>query len=111
MPKDSFLPAEFTPTKFSTASDKVEFGNHFLRFIESKWAQTLFTKDFYHRLPDVGLITMRNEKKLAKAGMIKDSPASEEVRERVIAQITKAVWSEADRNWPFCLAQWETRKS
>lgn len=50
MPKGSFLPDEFTPTKFSTASDKAEFGNHFLRFIESAWAQTLFTKDFYHRL-------------------------------------------------------------
>jgi hypothetical protein len=34
---------------------------------------------------------MRNGKKLAIAVMIKDSPASEEVRERVIAQITKAV--------------------
>jgi hypothetical protein len=50
MPKGFFLPTEFTPTKFSTASDKAEFGNHFLRFIESEWAQTLFTKDFYHRL-------------------------------------------------------------
>ena len=45
-----FLPTEFTPTKFSTAADKAEFGNHFLRFIESEWAQALFTKDFYHRL-------------------------------------------------------------
>ena len=49
-----------------------------------------------HATNDVGLITMRNGKKLAIAVMIKDSPASEEVRERVIAQITKAVWSEAD---------------
>ena len=46
----SFLPTEFTATKFSTAADKAEFGNHFLRFIESEWAQALFTKDFYHRL-------------------------------------------------------------
>ena len=45
-----FLPEEFTPTKFSTAADKAEFGNHFLRFIDAEWAQTLFTKDFYHRL-------------------------------------------------------------
>jgi hypothetical protein len=50
MPKGPFLPTEFTPTKFSTRDDKAEFGNHFLRFIESEWAQALFTKDFYHRL-------------------------------------------------------------
>lgn len=50
MLKGTFLPTEFTATKFSTAADKAEFGNHFLRFIESEWAQTLFTKDFYHRL-------------------------------------------------------------
>ena len=50
MPKGPFLPTEFTPTKFSTAADKAKFGNHILRFIESEWAQTLFTKDFYHRL-------------------------------------------------------------
>jgi beta-lactamase class A len=49
-----------------------------------------------HATNDVGLITMRNGKKLAIAVMIKDSPASEEVRERVIAQVTKAVWSDAD---------------
>jgi len=50
MPKGPFLPAEFTPTKFSNNADKAEFGNHFLRFIESEWAQMLFTRDFYHRL-------------------------------------------------------------
>ena len=50
MPKGPFLPTEFTATKFSTAADKAEFGNHFLRFIETEWAQALFTKDFYHRL-------------------------------------------------------------
>jgi hypothetical protein len=50
MPKGPFLPTEFTATKFSTAADKAEFGNHFLRFIESEWAQAHFTKDFYHRL-------------------------------------------------------------
>ena len=42
MPKGPFLPTEFTATKFSTAADKAEFGNHFLRFIESEWAQALF---------------------------------------------------------------------
>ena len=50
MPKGPFLPEEFTPTKFSKAADKAEFGNHFLRFIDAAWAQALFTKDFYHRL-------------------------------------------------------------
>ena len=50
MPKRPFPPDEFTPTKFSAASDKAEFGNHFLRFIKSEWAQALFTKDFYRRL-------------------------------------------------------------
>jgi hypothetical protein len=50
MPKGPFLPDEFTPTKFSTTADKAEFGNHFLRFIVSEWAQPLFTKDFYQRL-------------------------------------------------------------
>ncbi len=49
-----------------------------------------------HATNDVGLITMRNGEKLAIAVMVKDSPASEEVREHVIAQITKAVWNEAD---------------
>jgi beta-lactamase class A len=49
-----------------------------------------------HATNDVGLITMRNGKKLAIAVMIEDSPSSEEVRERVIAQITEAVWSEAN---------------
>jgi hypothetical protein len=44
---------------------------------------------------------MRNGKKLAIAVMIKDSPASEEVRECVIAQITKAVWSEANGKLAF----------
>ena len=50
MPKGPFLPYEFTPTKFSTTADKAEFGNHSLRFIESEWAQPLFTKGFYQRL-------------------------------------------------------------
>ena len=50
MPKGPFLTSEFTPTKFSTDAYKAEFGNHFLLFIESEWAQALFTKDFYHRL-------------------------------------------------------------
>jgi beta-lactamase class A len=58
-----------------------------------------------HATNDVGLITMRNGEKLAIAVMIKDSPASEGVRERVIARITKAVWSEADRKLTSSLAE------
>jgi beta-lactamase class A len=54
-----------------------------------------------HATNDVGLITMRNGKKLAIAVMIKDSPASEAIRERVIAQITKAVWSDANGKLAF----------
>jgi hypothetical protein len=50
MPKGPFLPPDFTATKFSTAADKAEFGNTFLRFIESEWASALFTKSFYNRL-------------------------------------------------------------
>jgi beta-lactamase class A len=62
-----------------------------------------------HATNDVGLITVRNGKKLAIAVMIKDSPASEELRERVIAQITKAVWSEADGKLAFGVAESGTR--
>ena len=50
MPKGPFLPSEFVPTKFSTATDKADFGNAFLHFIESEWKETLFTKTFYNRL-------------------------------------------------------------
>lgn len=50
MPKATFLPSEFVPTKFSTAADKAYFGNVFLDFIESEWRETLFTKPFYNRL-------------------------------------------------------------
>jgi hypothetical protein len=50
MPKGPFLPLEFVPAKFSTAQDKVDFGNVFLHFIESEWARTAFAKSFYNRL-------------------------------------------------------------
>ncbi len=50
MPKGPFLPEEFSPTKFTTATEKAEFGNHFLRFIDAEWTYTLFNRDFYHRL-------------------------------------------------------------
>jgi beta-lactamase class A len=54
-----------------------------------------------HATNDVGLITMRNGKKLAIAVMIRDSPASEALREKVIAQISKAVWSDANNKLVF----------
>ena len=50
MPKALFSAEEFTPTQWSTAQDKATFGNHFFRFIESGWKQTLFTRGFYNRL-------------------------------------------------------------
>jgi hypothetical protein len=50
MPKGPFLPSEFVPTKFSSAQDKADFGNAFLRFIESEWARTAFSRSFYNRL-------------------------------------------------------------
>ena len=50
MPKALFSAEDFTPTQWSTAQDKAAFGNHFFRFIESEWKQTLFTKSFYNRL-------------------------------------------------------------
>lgn len=50
MPKPLFSADEFTPTEFSTAQDKAAFGNHFFRFIESDWKQTIFTRTFYNRL-------------------------------------------------------------
>lgn len=50
MPNALFSAEEFTPTQWSTAQDKATFGNHFFRFIESGWKQTLFTRGFYNRL-------------------------------------------------------------
>lgn len=48
-----------------------------------------------HATNDVGLITMPNGQKLAIAVFVMDSPASEVVREKVIAEIGKAIWDEA----------------
>lgn len=50
MPKLLFHAEQFEPTEFSTPQDKAAFGNHFFRFIESDWKQSLFTKSFYNRL-------------------------------------------------------------
>jgi hypothetical protein len=50
MPKGPFLASEFTPTQWSTAEEKAQFGNTLLHFIESEWKETLFTKKLYNRL-------------------------------------------------------------
>ena len=45
-----FMPVEFTPTEHSTAEEKAEFANHFVRFVMSSYDVNLFTKKFYQRL-------------------------------------------------------------
>ena len=50
MQKILFTADEFIPTAFSSAGDKAAFGNHFFRFIDSQWKQSVFTKGFYKRL-------------------------------------------------------------
>lgn len=45
-----FEASEFTPTKVNTAEDKAKFANQFMRFVESDFKQSLFTKAFYQRL-------------------------------------------------------------
>jgi len=46
MPKGPFLPSEFVPTKFSTATDKADFGNALLHFLDAGCARDIFTKSF-----------------------------------------------------------------
>jgi len=50
MLKGPFEACQFVATEWSSAADKAEFGNTYLRFIESEWKRTLFTKNFYGRL-------------------------------------------------------------
>ena len=45
-----FSATEFTATQFSTAADKAKFANHFIRFVESGFKDTLFPNWFYTRL-------------------------------------------------------------
>ncbi len=47
---------------------------------------------------DAGLITLPDGKKLAVAVFITDSPESEVVRDAVIAQIAKEIWTAANRS-------------
>lgn len=48
--KSIFQPEQFTPTQWSTAQDKAKFANHFVRFVNSGFKQTLFYDWFYRRL-------------------------------------------------------------
>jgi hypothetical protein len=45
-----FGPSDVTPTKWSTAEQKVIFAGHFIKFLESGCPLTLFTECFYERL-------------------------------------------------------------
>ena len=48
--KTTFPADQFVPTEWSTAEDKARFANHFLRFVESGFAESLFPQWFYKRL-------------------------------------------------------------
>lgn len=48
--KTYFAASQFTPTQWSTAADKAKFGDHFMRFVESGFKESLFQKWFYQRL-------------------------------------------------------------
>jgi beta-lactamase class A len=48
-----------------------------------------------HATNDIGLITLPCGKQLAVAVLIQDSPEAEDVREGVIAEITRAIWAHA----------------
>lgn len=45
-----FKAEQFTPTRHDSAADKAKFANHFVRFVESGFKETLFPKWFYTRL-------------------------------------------------------------
>lgn len=50
MHKGPFLASQFTATKWSSQSDKAEFGNTLLHFIHAGFQQRLFTQKLYERL-------------------------------------------------------------
>lgn len=50
MPKGPFSQSEFVPTEWSTATDKANFGNTLLRFLDADCSRELFTKKLYTRL-------------------------------------------------------------
>lgn len=49
-PSIVFTADQFTPTQWSSAQDKADFANAFVRFIENGFQQAHFTSPFYHRL-------------------------------------------------------------
>ena len=42
--------ADFKPTQWDTAADKLDFVEHFCRFVSQGFPEALFTKKFYNRL-------------------------------------------------------------
>ena len=48
--KNLFTAEMFTATRFDTAEEKAKFANHFVRFVESGFKETMFQKWFYNRL-------------------------------------------------------------
>lgn len=47
---EKFTASQFTPTQWSTAQDKADFCNCFVRFVKSGYKQNIFTEEFYTRL-------------------------------------------------------------
>lgn len=45
-----FQAHQFTATEWSSAEDKAKFANHFVRFVEGDFKDTLFPQWFYNRL-------------------------------------------------------------
>lgn len=43
-------PDQFTPTQWDTADTKAAFAKHFIKFVQSDFAQIKFPKTFYQRL-------------------------------------------------------------
>src|SRR5690348_6560045 len=48
--KKKFTAEQFTPTEHYSAEFKAKFANHFVRFVESGFKETLFPKWFYNKL-------------------------------------------------------------
>lgn len=46
----AFTPDRFTPTKWDTAEKKAAFATQFIKFVQSDFAKSKFTKAFYRRL-------------------------------------------------------------
>ncbi len=48
-----FSANQFTATKWASTEDKAKWANHFVRFAESDFKETLFYKDFYTQLSNM----------------------------------------------------------